>query len=401
MSITFNPNTGFSADSTSTIRQAIVDDWTAIFNDENATLNTSSESPAGQIIDSLAVLVTAKDSEFLNLANQFNPATADGIFQDALGAIYFLTRKTATSTVVSCTCSGLPGTVIPAGSIIQTTDGVKLASLGAATIGVGGTVSVEFAAQEPGAIEIGAGTCEKIVTVIAGWDTVTNTAAGLPGSLIEGRADFEKRRFNSVAANAHGSAAAVQGSVYEVDGVLDCLVLENKTNSIVTKKGVTLYPHSVAICVYGGADADIAETIYNKLDAGCGVNGNTDISYTSPDGVVNNYKIVRPTPTPVYISVTITRTTQTTATVAQDIKNAILSDANGNDVNSGNTRCGLGQTIYASRFTVAIVKTAGVNDLESVYIGLSASPTGNSITLDADEEPIFSADNIEVTINDP
>ena len=401
MAITFNPETGFSADSTSTIRQAIVDDWTAIFNDENATMNTSSESPAGQIIDSLSVLVTAKDSEFLNLANQFNPATADGIFQDALGAIYFLTRKTATSTVVSCTCSGLPGTVIPDGSIIQTTDGVKLASLGAGTIQSYGYVEIEFAAQEPGAIEIGAGTCTKIITVIAGWDTVNNTSAGVSGNLIEGRADFEKRRFNSVAANAHGSAAAVQGAVYEVDGVLDCLVLENKTDSTVTKQGVSLISHSVAVCVYGGANDDIAETIYNKLDAGCGTNGNTDISFTSPDGVVNNYKIVRPVATPVYISVTINKTPQTKATVSTDIKNAILADANGQDENSGNTRCGMGQTIYASRFTVAIVKSAGVNDLESVYIGLSSSPTDNSITLDADEEPIFSADNIEVTINEP
>lgn len=401
MAITFNPDTGFSADSTSVIRQSIVDDWTAIFDDETATLNTSSESPAGQIIDSLSVLVTGKDSEFLNLANQFNPLTASGIFQDALGAIYFLTRKVATSTVVSCTCTGLQGTTIPAGSIIQTTDGVKLSSLGAATIGADGTVEVEFAAQEAGAIDIGANTCTKIITVIAGWDTVNNAAAGVPGSLIENRADFEQRRYNSVAANAHGSAAALQGAVYQAENVLDCLVLENKTDSTVTKQGVSLISHSVAVCVYGGEDDDIAETIYERLDAGCGTNGNTDISFTSPDGVVNNYKIVRPTPTPVYISVTINETPQTPATVTQDIKNAILADANGQDENSGNTRCGMGQTIYASRFTVAIVKTAGVNDLESVYIGLSASPTGNSITMDADQEPTFSADDIEVIINAP
>ena len=401
MAITFNPDTGFSADSTSTIRQTIVDEWTAIFDDEAATLNTSSESPAGQIIDSLSVLVTGKDSEFLNLANQFNPLTASGIWQDALGAIYFLTRKVATPTVVSCTCTGLQGTTIPAGSIIQTTDGVKLASLGAATIGADGTVEVEFAAQESGAIDIGAGTCTQIVTVIAGWDTVTNSAAGVPGNLIEGRADFEKRRFNSVAANAHGSAAALQGAVYQVENVLDCIVLENKTDSTVTKQGVSLISHSVAVCVYGGEDDDIAETIYNKLDAGAGTNGNTDISFTSPDGVVNNYKIVRPSPTPVYLSVTINKTAQTPATVTQDIKNAIINDANGSDANSGNTRIGMGQTIYASRFTVAIVKTAGVNDLESVYIGTSASPTGNSVTMDADEEPIITADNIEVTINEP
>ena len=401
MAITFNPQTGFSADSTSTIRQSIVDDWTAVFDDENATLNTSSESPAGQIIDSLSVLVTGKDSEFLNLANQFNPLTASGIFQDALGAIYFLTRKVATSTVVSCTCTGLQGTTIPTGSIIQTTDGVKLSSLGAATIGAGGTAEVEFAAQESGAIDIGANTCTKIVTVIAGWDTVDNSAAGVVGSLIENRADFEKRRFNSVAANAHGSAAALQGAVYQVENVLDCIVLENKTDATVTKQDVSLISHSVAVCVYGGENDAIAETIYNKLDAGCGTNGNTNISYTSPDGVVNSYKIVRPSVTPVYISVTINRTAQTPATVTADIKNAIINDANGSDANSGNTRIGMGQTIYASRFTVAIVKTAGVNDLESVYIGTSASPTGNSVTMDADEEPIITADNIEVIINEP
>lgn len=401
MAITFNPATGFSADSTSAIRQSIVDDWTAVFDDEAATLNTSSESPAGQIIDSLSVLVTGKDSEFLNLANQFNPLTASGIFQDALGAIYFLTRKVATSTVVSCTCTGLPGTTIPQGSIIKNTDGVKLESLGVATIGSDGTVEVEFAALESGAIDIGVNTCDKIITVIAGWDTVNNTAAGTPGSLIESRADFEKRRFNSVAANAHGSAAALQGAVYQVENVLDCLVLENKTDSTVTKQGVSLISHSVAVCVYGGENTDIAETIYNKLDAGCGTNGNTDVSYTSEDGVVNTYKIVRPSPTPVYISVTINKTSQTPATVTQDIKNAIIADALGNDENSGNTRIGMGQTIYASRFTVAIVKTAGVNDLESVYIGLSASPTGNSVTMDADEEPVITSANIEVTINEP
>ena len=401
MAITFTPETGFSADSTSTIRQSIVDDWTAVFDDENATLNTSSESPAGQIIDSLSVLVTGKDSEFLSLANQFNPLTASGIFQDALGAIYFLTRKVATSTVVSCTCTGTQGTIIPAQSIIKTTDGVKLYSLGAATIGADGTVEVEFAAQEPGAIDIGAHTATQIITVIPHWDTVDNAAAGVPGSLIENRADFEKRRFNSVAANAHGSAAALQGAVYQVENVLDCLVLENKTDSTVTKQGVSLISHSVAVCVYGGEDDDIAETIYNKLDAGCGTNGNTDISFTSSDGVVNNYKIVRPIPTPVYISVTINKTSQTPATVTQDIKNAIINDANGQDVNSGNTRCGMGQTIYASRFTVAIVKSAGVNDLESVYIGLTASPAGNSVTMDADMEPIFDAENIEVVINEP
>ena len=196
----------------------------------------------------------------------------------------------------------------------------------------------------------------------------------------------------------NGTARAEAEKEYKILLRMECLKLRDEGMAIGMIDKTCYGIPSVAEARY---KRDIAETIYNKLDAGCGTNGNTDVSFTSPDGVVNNYKIVRPSPTPVYISVTINKTAQTPSTVTQDIKNAIINDANGSDANSGNTRIGVGQTIYASRFTVAIVRTAGVNDLESVYIGLSASPTGTSITLDADEEPVISAENIEVTINEP
>ena len=398
MAITFNPETGFSADSTSVIRQSIVDDWTAIFDDENATLNTSSESPAGQIIDSIAVLTTAKDSEFLYLANQFDPRISEGRFQDAIGAIYFLTRKTAQPSVVECQVTGLQGTVIPAGSIIQTDDGVKLHSVGAVTIGATGTANVEFETLEKATIQIGAGTCNKIITVISGWDTVTNATAGTPGQYIEGRAAFEIRRYLSVAANSHGSRLSLQGALYTIEGVVDCLVLENKGDTSVTKQGVTLISHSVAICIYGGSDDDIAEMIYNKLDAGCGTNGSTTVTYVSEDNATNTYQIVRPTPTNLYVAVTLNQTPLTLQSVVDDVKQAIYNDFLGNDPNSQNTRRGCGQTIYASSFSVAIIKTAGVTDLVSIYIGRTSSPSDNAVTMDADEEPILDIDNITVTI---
>ena len=99
-----------------------------------------------------------------------------------------------------------------------------------------------------------------------------NSAAGVVGSLIENRADFEKRRYNSVAANAHGSAAALQGAVYQVENVLDCLVLENKTDATVTKQGVSLISHSVAVCVYGGENESGLEAVQALHDAGHKVN---------------------------------------------------------------------------------------------------------------------------------
>lgn len=398
MAISFNPQTGMSTQDTATIRQGIVDDWNAVFSDEAATLNTESESPAGQIIDSMAVLVTAKDSEFLNLGNQFDPRVADGIFQDAIGAIYFLERKTAEPTVVTCQLTGLQGTVVPAGSMIQNDDGIKLVSVDAVTIGAGGTAEVEFQTVDPGPVAIGAGTCNKIVTVIAGWDTVSNAVAGVTGQLVETRQEFEKRRVLSVAQNSHGSRLALQGTISALNGVVDCLVLENRNKYSMIKQGVYLGPHSVAVCVYGGSNDDIAETIYNKLDAGCGTYGNTSTSYISEDGVVNTYQIERPTPTNIYINVTINQTASTSQDVVSEIKQAIYNDFLGNDPNSGNTRRGMGQTIYASSFAVATIKTAGVTDLVSITISRAPSPLLNRITMLATEEPVLTLDNITVAI---
>ena len=399
MGVTIDYEKGIKADDTAKVRQSLVEAWQEVFNDENAILNTEAESPAGQIIDSQAVLVTAKDSELVELMNQFDPRKADGIFQEALAAIYFLTRKTAQPTVVECTITGLQGTTIPAGSMIQNDNGYKLTSVGAITIPASGTATVEFQTVDVGAIPIGAGTCNKIITVIAGWDTVTNEKAGVVGQLEESRAALETRRALSVAKNSHGSRLALQGSIATIGEVLDCLVLENKSNASVTIQGVSLISHSVAICVYGGTDEAIAEMIYNKLDAGCGTNGGTTVTYTSEDGVPNSYRLVRPAPTNVYIKVKINETSTTPATIEDDIKNALLDDFNGLDANSGNLRRGMGQTIYASSFSVALIKTAGVTDLVEAEIGLTNSSLGNVVTLNADQEPILDADNISVVIN--
>jgi uncharacterized phage protein gp47/JayE len=332
--------------------------------------------------------------------NQFNPKTASGIFQDALAAIYFLERKVAQPTIVTCTLTGLQGTVIPEGSIRQNDDGYRLTSVGAVTIPASGSIDAEFQTVETGPIPIGANTCNKIITVIAGWDTVSNSTAGSPGQEVEPRAVFEARRALSVAQNSHGSRLSLQGALSAVDGVVDCLVLENRTDGTVTKQGVTMISHSVAVCIYGGSGDDIAETIYNKLDAGCGTNGSTSVTYVSSDGVPNTYQIVRPTPTNVYIRVEINETATTPSTIEYDIKNAIFNDFNGNDINSGNLRRGCGQTIYASSFSVATIKTAGVSDLVSIEIGRSAGSYTNSVTMNANEEPVITTDNILIVMNE-
>jgi uncharacterized phage protein gp47/JayE len=354
-------------------------------------------------VDAEAAYLAQTNAELLYLFSQLNPRTAEGVWQDALGYIYFLSRKIAQPTLVTVTCSGLQGTQIPAGAQMQDEDGTRYELVSTVTIPASGSVDGIFQCLEAGPIECPAGTLETIVTVIPGWDSGTNAAAGVIGRNRESQVDFENRRFASVAKNSHGSVFSLQGALADLDGVVDCTVLENPTSATVTKHGVSIPGHSVAICIYGGADDAIAETIYNKKDAGCGTTGNVTVTYVAEDygNATYNYEIVRPTPTDVHIAVEINKTESTSATVEQDVRDAIIADFNGQDSNSGNVRVGLAQTLYASRCAVCVIKTAGVSDLVGITVALGTGTAGASITIPGDVEPTISASDITVTINEP
>lgn len=397
MAIVFDPATGLTVDSAADVLAQIEADWQNAFSGGGLPpLDVDPATPAGQLIATLAALVQAKDSEILFLAQQFNPETAEGRWQDALGKIYFLTRKTAESTVVTCACGGLYNTVIPAGSIVQSADGYQLASIDDATIPSSGTVNIEFAVTETGPVEIPAGSVTKIVTVIPGWDTVTNAAAGVLGRDEETRTEFETRRYNSVAQNAQGSVLAIQGAIAQVDGVLDCVVMENSTNAQITVHGVTIDPHSICASVYGGDGSDIAEAIYRRKDAGCGTTGNTVVTYSDLEynNATYTYNILRPTPTAVKMTVTIKQTDETPATIADSIKSALVADFYGQ---SDNARVGCASTLYASRFYPVVI-AAGVSDFVSLEIALDSGSLASYIDIDADQEPTLSEDDITVVI---
>lgn len=397
MSVLFDPVSGLTVQTAAEVREEVQSDWINAFSGGGLpALDVDPETPAGQLIDSESALIMQKDSEILYMSNMFNPSTSEGRWQDALAKIYYLTRKLAESTVVQCQCTGLYGTVIPAGAIVESADGYQLSSLGAISIPDTGSVNVSFALSETGPIAIGAGTVTKIITVIPGWDTVNNAAAGVIGRDEETRSEFETRRASSVATNAHGSLASIYGQLAGVDGVLDLDVLENVGDESAVISGVTVGAHSICVCIYGGELTDIAEAIYRKKDAGCGTSGNVDISYTDTEhnNALYNYKILRPTVTEVKFTVTIRETATTPNSIDNDIKTAIYNEFYGQN---SNPRVGLNQTVYASRFYPAVI-AAGVTDLVSLKIALGTDALGDSITSNADIEPSLDVNNITVVI---
>lgn len=398
--ISFDDELGLQVPATEDIRTAVADDWQKAFNrgEGSPLLDVEPTSPAGQLIDALTAEIEAKNSELLYLANQLNPKTAVDRFQDALGYIYFLTRKIAEATVVMCKVTGLNGTIIPYSAIVQSTEGYNLTCLSSVTIGSSGAATAYFQVSEPGPIEIAAHSVTKIVTVIPGWSSVDNDEPGATGRLKETRAEFEARRYASVAKNAHGSAISIYGTIADINGVIDCQVLENTGPNPKEMYGVNVDGHSVAVCVYGGEDDDIAEAIYTKKDAGCGTSGNTTIQHVAYDfaNALYEYKIYRPETVSFNVQVAIPNASALNNNIKNAVKEAVVTDFLGKSEISGNSRVGLASTVYASRFYIAVMSTDGVSQISNIKIALGNTNYADSVVINADQEPVITEDNVTI-----
>lgn len=398
-------STGVSVPDTPTVLSGVLADMNDAFGGNLNIVNTDGSpnlsTPQGAMASDTTEYIQSANAELAYLVSQVDPATAEGRMQDAIGRIYMLYRKGATATVVSTTCTGQVGVTLPAGVLAMDTAGNTYASLGSATFNGSGLATVQFACTTLGPVACPSGTLTRIAQAYPGWDAVTNTSAGTTGTATEGRADFEARRTASVAANAHGSPAAIFGAVASVDGVTDCYVIDNPTGSTVNT-GSTNYPvlaHSVYVAAVGGTDADVANAIWSKKDLGCNYNGNTSATVTDTSSFANPQPIYtvtweRPSSLAIKFAVQIANNPSLPADIVTQTKNAILAAFNGQD---GGSRARIASTIYASRYVGGVATISPVVSVVSLLVGTS-SPTLNSVTVGIDQTPTLQASDITVTL---
>lgn len=403
----FNEKTGFSVQEPQEVREEIAQSWINAFkSDDTPDINTAPETPQGQIIDAETLAITQKDAELAFLANMFNPKTARGIWQDALAEIYFIKRKKAVNSRCYCVLSGLNGTVIEKGSKIQSSADSSYWDLSeTVTINGNSSVTALFECESEGAVIASPNTLNKIITTVAGWDTVNNVQSATVGSLEESQQAFEKRRYDSVALNSVGTTASVFSRVNQIDDVVGCYVVDNKTNVNKIIDDYLLKPHSIYVAVIGGSNQDIAEAIYRSLSAGCDYNGNTQITVVDPHThAKEKVTFMRPTLQNVYIKVNVFDK-DLPDNYDTLIKNAVISNFYGQDeqieiAGEAVTRAIMGDDIYASRFLPSILNK-NISSLLSVQISLDNQSFSDYVHIKIDKEPYIDESNITVNLIEP
>lgn len=246
-------------------------------------IDLTATTPQGRLVEmfqrnrTFCIQICALVSNMLNL----NRAT--GFVLDDLGSLFLLERHPATHTTTMVSMTGVNGTIVPAGTRLQTEDGDIFQTTQRYIIGEGSTVMAE--SLEYGAVPCPTGTLTVILDRINGLETVTN---GVPvlGSDLESDTEFRARIKESLNINSIAILSAIKSNLLAVDGVKDSYCFDNYESNAVTVDGVSVPGHSILACVEGGTDLDVAKVLYAKKTIGTGY---IDIFVTGADS--HTYKL--------------------------------------------------------------------------------------------------------------
>lgn len=333
-------------------------------------INVGPNSPDGQQINIVAQAVVDMLELLAQVYASFDPDQAIGTVLDQRCAINGVVRRGATYTqqMVEVTVTQavtLPGLDTSPTSPFTVADsaGNQFQLVSAYAFGAAGTQSLLFQALALGPVETTSGTITQIVTTTLGVASVNNAAAAATVGLAEETdAALRIRRSNSVSLPSRGYLEGLIGALLDTDGVSQAVVIENDTNG--TVNGTP--GHSIWCIVLGGADADIAQAIYRKRNAGCGMRGAVTVNVPQIDATTFPVQFDRPTSETLWIKFDIVAITGSVDDAALRIQ--ILAALSYN----------IGQSADTTSI-IALIKTLapngstsgeGVSDTNSGYVTL-------------------------------
>ncbi|NHB94406.1 baseplate J/gp47 family protein [Photorhabdus cinerea] len=378
--------------------QAVIDGlWQLMKECFGDNLNVSMDTPQGQLVTTLAAIITDERNYLVNLLNSFDPRYADGMMQDAIGYIYFLQRKQATKSVAEIIINGLSGTTIPVGFQVSDDSGQTWSTQTETIIGDNGLVTTNVYCDIAGRVEASTGTINRIVKNINGVDSVINKGAVIVGKNEETRQEFELRRQQSIAVNAKNTNAATYGAVANVKGVIDCYVIDNPTD-VTINAGKTNYPlirNSIAVSVVGGDDNEIAKQILIKAGTGCSFVGNTTVTYEDKENFpymppVYDIKFIRPNHIPVEFIITFEDKLKLTHQDKEAIRNAVL-----NEFETGKGKGQIAKKLLASDYICTVAQST-TERLISIQVARKKGSVVNYLEFGIDEFPVLSVDDIRI-----
>lgn len=277
-------------------------------------ISVESNTPDGQLINIEAM----SKADTLDLAtmiyNMFNVDTVRGVPQDILYKINNVYRKSSEYSFVQVNVTttrplnlqGLDADIEKpdgVGYTVADNSGNQFILTNSVSLSAAGTYTLEFRAQNLGAIEVLPNTVINMVTVIAGVSSVNNPAAQyILGTNEESGEKFATRRNASTAISSKGFLDGLIAQLNSIPLVEFATAYDNQSN---TPDAEGIPAHGFWCIIEGGADVNIANVIYGNMGMGNPMKGSVSYTLTKANGETVNILWDRPVAQPLYIKMTI------------------------------------------------------------------------------------------------
>lgn len=255
-----------------------------------ADIDLSPNTPDGQMLNTFIQSILDVQDLLTQINNMFDPDNAIGVILDQRVAINGIQRQAGTFTTTNITIVnnqsinlyGLDQSIQTVYTVADSAGNqwqLQTTQLGLSA----GTHVLPFQSAAPGAVLTIPNTITTQVTIVLGVTSVNNpTTYSVLGINEESDAALKIRRQKSVSLSSQGYLAGLLAALLSISGVSSAFVYENDTG---TTNGDGVPGHSIWVIVAGsGAAASIANAIYTKRNAGCGMFGAQSYPVIQPDG---------------------------------------------------------------------------------------------------------------------
>lgn len=252
-------------------------------------VNLASDTPDGQMMNIRIQEVLDLLDFVTQVYNSMDPDNAVGRTLDMRVAFNGIQRQSGTFTItpISITTNQaltLPGLdqAIDIPYTVSDDAGNEWLLISSEVFSGAETKSLLFRAAIPGAVLTTPNTITVPVSVILGVTIINNpTTYAVLGINEETDAELKVRRLKSVSISSQGYLPGLIAALENIPDVTTVIVYENDTD---TTDADGIPSHSIWVIVSGGTDAEIADAIYRKRSAGCGMKGDITYVITQVDG---------------------------------------------------------------------------------------------------------------------
>jgi uncharacterized phage protein gp47/JayE len=348
------------------------------------------------------------------VAVQFDPLRNTGEGQSGTVQLNGILRRPGYASIVTMVLTGTVGTLIPAGSLIGTSDGkYQFETLADAVIGeniysvLTNTAVIDAQCTVFGPVDPDSNTVTAVLTPIAGWTGAYNVALVLLGADAETDAQLRQRQQLSTASRSYCQTEAIYDAINDVEGVTYCRVYVNSTMST-DARGIPA--KSIACVVVGGTDEDVANAIFSKAPVGIGYYGNLTensgqgIQITDEQGFDYYVNFFRPIEVDIDVTIHIDSMDSTfPGDYATQIQQAILAFVAGGagalGIPSHFDRYGFppGMSIIRTQLYTPINYVPGLSIVSLALAVHGNTPEEQDIAIAWNQYGSFSAANISVT----